>query len=99
MAVSPDQRKLTADELTELVGHMTAGDFWRFTNQTGNQQAQTVMEALHRVAVEQGKANGEAIDVFLDRVEIGELLKLIGGQRPLASGAGAGSQTSADTGA
>jgi hypothetical protein len=96
--VSPGE-KLTSEQLTDLVGHMTAGDFWRFTNQTGNQQAQTVMEALHRVAVEHGMANGEAIDVFLDRVEIGELLKLIGGTRPLAQGAGAGSQISADTGA
>lgn len=97
--VSPDpQAKLTAAELTELVSHMTAGDFWRFTQQKGNQQAQTVMAALHRVAVETGSANGEAIDVWLDRVEIGELMKLIGGARPLAQGAGDGSQTSADIG-
>ena len=93
-----DRGKLTAAELQQLVGHMTAGDFWRFTNQKGNQQAQTVMGALHRVAVEQGMANGEAIDTFLDRVEIGELLKLIGGASPLVAASGAGSQTSADIG-
>ena len=97
-AESAQPAKLTAEDLTQLVSHMTAGDFWRFSRQTGNQQAQTIMEALHRVAVQQGLANGEAIDTFLDRVEMGELLALIGGNRPLAQGAGDGSQISADIG-
>jgi hypothetical protein len=97
-SAQPAGDKLTAAELQSLVGHMTAGDFWRFTNQKGNQQAQTVMSALHRVATEQGLANGEAIDAFLDRVEIGELLKLIGGASPLVQASGAGSQISADIG-
>lgn len=89
---------LTSADLTALVGHMTAGDFWRFTEQKGNDQARTVMEALYRVAKQTGQANGEAIDAFLDRVEIGELLRLIGGASPLVAAAGAGLRTSADTG-
>lgn len=91
--------KLSRADLVELVGHMTAGDFWRFTEQAGTpQQARTMMLALHRVATETGKANGEAIDVFLDRVEIGELLGIVAGNSPLAAAAGAGSQPSADIG-
>ena len=93
-----DADKLTAEQITELVGHMTAGDFWRFTDQRGNEQARTVMTALHRVAVQTGLANGEAIDVFLDRVEISELLRIMGGGNPLAAAGGVGSQISADTG-
>ena len=89
---------LTTADLTQLVGHMTAGDFWRFTEQKGNDQARTVMLALHRVAVQTGVANGEAIDTFLDRVEIAELLRLIGGASPLVAAAGAGLPTSVDTG-
>jgi hypothetical protein len=90
--------RLTMAELTELVGHMTAGDFWRFTELTGNAQARSIMVALHRVAVSTGKANGEAIDVFLDRVEVSELLRLVGGGSPLVRGAGDGSPNSADIG-
>lgn len=90
--------QLSTADLTALVGHMTAGDFWRFTEQKGNDQARTVMEALYRVAKTTGVANGEAIDAFLDRVEIGDLLRLIGGASPLVAAAGAGLPTSADTG-
>jgi hypothetical protein len=90
--------RLTPAELSNLVGHMTAGDFWRFTDLTGNAQAKAIMTALHRVAVEQGIANGEAIEVFLDRVAIAELLALVGGGSPLVRAAGDGSRISADIG-
>ena len=90
--------KLSADELTDLVSHMTAGDFWRFTELSGNAQTRALMTALHRVAVEQGLTNGEAVDVFLDRVEISELLKITGGSGPLQTAAGARSRISATTG-
>jgi hypothetical protein len=97
-ASQEEPEKLSSEELRDLVGHMTAGDFWRFTELAGNAQSRAIMEALYRSAQRSGKINGEAIDVFLDRVEVAELLGLIGGTSPLARAAGPGSPTSADTG-
>lgn len=93
-----EQPQLTSEELTQLVGHMTAGDFWRFTEQRGNEQARSLFAALYRAAQRQGMVNGEAMDVFLDRVEIGALLGLVQGRSPLAAVTGEPLPDSADTG-
>ena len=92
---------LTASELGTLIGGLTAGDFWRFSEITdAEQRNRSILEAIHRAAVRKGMAQPDDIAGFLDRLEIGSLSDLFGLRvgKASAEGDGASSPPSADTG-
>jgi hypothetical protein len=94
---------LTPAELGVLIGGLTAGDFWRFSEIADPEQRnRAILLALHRSAVRKGLATDGDVAGFLDRIAIGSLTDLFGlrvsSQIPKED-AGTSLQASADTGA
>lgn len=79
-APAPDPALLTAEDLGILIGGLTAGDFWRFSEIADPEaRNRAILEAVYRSALRKGIApeGGEIAD-FLDRLEIGKLSDLFG---------------------
>ena len=103
--MSSAAEQLSAEQVGELMGELTAGDAWRIQNAdtTTAKTAQT-LEALYRAAKRSGLANGASIETFLDRVRLADLGGIVEGRISgpfvnVGSTDGAGLQVSADSGA